>query len=84
MRCPIIISNFTQQTGNQPHEIPSIPRKRVSTEACTYYKIFQDQFLKSQGAGTVSDGKTDYVGLSKVKIEEFAKQMAQYLEGNSK
>lgn len=44
-------------------------------------KVLLNRFLKSQGMGTTSDGKEDYVNLSKEKIEEFAKKMENCRKG---
>jgi len=42
-------------------------------------KAILNRFLRLQGAKT--DGKTDYVDISKEKVEEFAKRMADFREG---
>ncbi|WP_411675958.1 flavodoxin domain-containing protein [Caproicibacter sp.] len=45
-------------------------------------KILLNGISKSKGAGKITDGKTDYVTLSKEKLEAFARRMAGNQERN--
>lgn len=45
-------------------------------------KIFLNRFFKSKAMGIVCDGKTDYVTLSKEKIDAFTKEMVENMERN--